>query len=330
MSENLAANVGFKNSIKEGGRLVFGQDLDSVNDSFEISQVFVGRVADFILYKEILSISEIDQFINCNFTPNDKKPFYDFQNGIDQFVPKGPTKIYQEHKDVVCQKEEKVYMFFPDLYGHKGAIRICKEYDGVLVTPMNENENKILYNKYIKYYDVCPNSWASLYWLGITGDVISKQWYKISDDSAVDFTKFQKGWGNPTERFNCATSGGPKYKYLWFSAPCDIELCVLCSSKRYPKIYVRGLCRDSKIDKVFHLYSQLNLQPFLIGKASTILFWNKTNWIFKDRYDKDFVAVMEINKPDDYPIGTHRWEVIGDNCQQGKVCRITFLNNLIW
>ena len=302
--------------------MVLGQDLDSTNDSFEITQAFVGELANLVIYDELLNISDMNRFVKCNFQSFNKTPIYQFKNGVDSFIIKGPTVVYQEHKNSVCQKEKVVNIFFPNLYNFVEANYSCRKYGGFLAIPETVEENVELYKKYNKYYSVCPNSWSSLYWLGIKGNVSTGKWHKTSDNSIINYENFETGWSYPSDQRGCAVTGGPKYTYSWFSAPCDIELCTLCEFKNYPKLRIRGLCADSRIDETLFLFSQKNLEPLIIGIKSTLLFWNKTNWIFKSRYSEEFVAVMEINKPNDYPMGLHTWDIHGDKCQQGKVCRV--------
>ena len=106
----------------------------------------------------------------------------------------------------------------------------------------------------------------------------------------------------------------------WGSAQCSDQsprrVCTVCEfDTKKTKFSLRGLCQDSRHDRVYILEKDGQLKPFFKGLSTTIIRWNSTklHWHLDHlRYKTQGFFYDETKK--EYPIGRRQWLLDDRKC----------------
>lgn len=308
--------------VRGGGRLVMGQDLDSLEGSFNVRQSLHGDIADFVIYPQALDSDALKLYTKCGqLETGEVEPIIYFNSDMTMFKVLGSTSVSKISLDDLCRQDESRLIMVTQTMDFSSSYTLCSILKGRLAVPKNEEENTKIYNDFLIFNDLCVLNWGSLYWLGIKGDVNSGQWFVLPEMNSLGWSNFPKGWGTVKPNQDCASVGGEAYPREWYRTPCDIQTCPLCDFPHTPMLRVRGLCSSSLVDQTLYLRDYKNDQIQLHGSYHTVIEWNPINltWKLANRGHEDLHGYMVMKRPGEMPFGVHTWEISGDNCPSTQV-----------
>ena len=304
--------------IQGGGRLVIGQDLDYLEGGFSISQTFHGYIADYQIYSEDLLRNDVNSFINCRKLRGNLQPIIYFAENMTSLSIEGDTELFIEQSSDICSPINDVALLFPEKRTFDESMVWCESLKGTLYLPKNKNDNIKTFDTFNVFDEQCVDSWGTLYWLGVKGDLQSKKWIDLESNSSPIWSNFSAGWNEPSESSQCACVGGKNFPYQWFSAPCETQMCALCKFPLYPKFRIRGLCKKSLVDKTMYIYRYRNGKPSLDGEYHSSIFWDGKGWVLGNRRHLSVTGKMNDLKFN-YPFGTRDWLIMEDTCDISPV-----------
>lgn len=99
-----------------------------------------------------------------------------------------------------------------------------------------------------------------------------------------------------------------------YSTSCDKRKLQVCQKEGLAIFQLRGLCEDSEIDR-FYLMKE---NTELMGYIKTKMVWsaNESRWQIFDITQEKLLAYSEHYIR--FPIGTHQWKIIEENCVEGN------------
>ncbi|XP_047495013.1 uncharacterized protein LOC125043107 [Penaeus chinensis] len=302
--------------ITGGGRLVFGQELDSLDGGFDINQSLDGQLVDLRIYDVALTVEEMRNFVECDAEKISHTPILTLDS--DVLEVKGSTLLSRRPEEEVCQNKPYRTMFFPESRSKDEASLWCRMFKGSLSVPSNAEENKSIRDAISSTFKTqCTNCYGCRYWLGMKGDPASGAWIRDSDGETVSWIngKYQR----PTNHAQCMTASVPNFPYAWLQTPCNLYFCTLCIFSSTPKVRLLGLCKTSLFDSQLHLHGYANGRPRFNGLKHTAIEWSNGTWVMTSRLQEGLNASMEMSSLGDYPLGLHRWHVRGDKCRERVV-----------
>ncbi len=106
----------------------------------------------------------------------------------------------------------------------------------------------------------------------------------------------------------------------WRDYPCSSKMGFVCEIKNNIRLELRGLCKDSLIDKEYTGIGFINERRTFRGKYDFRLEWDKETemWIFKSPSAESTLAFY--NKSSDYPLGREP-AMPRNECQCGQFRR---------
>ena len=98
------------------------------------------------------------------------------------------------------------------------------------------------------------------------------------------------------------------------------RLCAVCQMNSKIKYFLRGLCHESKHDRVFFLEKSKDenkgQMPYFKGLSSSIMSYDEENrtWILKHLRYKDVIGYLADDSVDGTPIGRKSWIINDSSC----------------
>ncbi|KAK7078617.1 hypothetical protein SK128_010943 [Halocaridina rubra] len=306
-------NEGKDRVIPGGGTLVIAQEQDKPGGLFSIGQMFSGDMADFILFSKVLSEKEMLRYVSCGDTPSsDVVASFTSLQGWDVI---GETEIAIVNKSVLCDKKEKEFFVFPEQRIFPEAEKMCEKLSLPMALPESEEENQKLFKLAVAVESLCLSSYSTNVWIGAIGDIENEEWLDYNTGSPIIYDNLDKRYRYITEESHCISQGGSFYPAIWYTTFCSrFKPCTACEDAPKSSIKIRGLCRDSRLDRELHVHGLKNQKPMLQGTFYSNVFWNNFTWVMTSRNYPDIRAEMRIAFIDDYPIGLQRWHIEGDVC----------------
>ena len=283
--------------------------------SFSVAKSFHGDIADFLFYNISISLLNMKRYKNCEPLVLDDEPIYELTKNSKSLIKLSGSSYFTDFKlSSVCSKEHFHPMLFPIHRNMKDSELMCKTLHGSVILPNNEKENNKIYDLFSKYEGFCRTTWPGFFWLGIEGDNSKKRWISKRTNKELRFNKFVPGFEIVTEKLKCVSAGASANKYKWLGTPCDEFLCPVCNFTSWPHVHIRGLCRQSQIDKSLFVHGYEKDQPVIHGAYQSIIYWGGETWEIRSRQYKNIHGKMLSNKPGEFLIGVHHWEIEGDQC----------------
>lgn len=312
---------GKKLQVRGGGRLVMGQDIDSLEGSLNVRQAMHGDVADFILYPYAFDSEALMSYVKCGqLESNSVKTIFSF-NTMTKFKVLGSTRVSQISLDDICNQEFGTMIMIAEKMNFQSSYTLCSKIKGRLAVPETAEENAKIFDEFLIFNDLCVDAYGTLYWLGIKGDLVSGQWLVLPEKNPLGWSNLVSGFDEVKATQQCASVGGADFPLDWFSTPCDYLSCPLCTFPHTPAFRVRGLCSDSLIDQTLYLRDYKNDKIQFHGPYYTVIEWDLFNmtWKLTSRGHEDLSGYMVLERPGDIPVGVHTWDFSGDNCLITKV-----------
>lgn len=297
---------------------MIGQDLDSLEGGFNIEQILPSEVADLALYDVFLSQEEMRSFMTCKKNiPHTPIIFPDYNMTVLEVM--GSTDLSMIPEEGLCAGTSGYQQIFPERVTFWESIAWCDMLKGKLVLPESEESNKEIYDRFYRFRDVCSDRWRTFYYFGTVRNLTTDQWFTLEDNNTpIKYDNFDLNWNNIVP-YKCSGAGNQNFKYIWFAVPCQSAMCSACDFPVAPRLRLRGLCKDSLIDRTYFLHDYVNDRPLFDGEVKNRIIWTNTTWEIRSRQHTTLSARMEINNPKEYPLGRHTWIITGDKCSQVKV-----------
>lgn len=296
---------------------MIGQELDSPEGGFNIEQILPSEIADVVLYDVVLSREEISSFMTCRKNiPYDPIIYADLNMTVLEVV--GETSLSMIPEERLCAESPGYKQLFPERVTFWENIDWCRMLKGTVVLPDSEETNKEIYDKFYRFREVCVDRWRTFYYFGTLRNLTSDQWLTLEDNIPIKYDNHDLKWNNIVT-YRCAGAGNQNFKYIWFAIPCTSAMCSACNFTTSPRLRLRGLCRESLIDRSFFLHDYFNDRPVFDGEVKNRIFWNNNTWQIRSRHHASLSGLMEITSPKEYPLGRHIWVITGDKCSETKV-----------
>ena len=298
--------------------LIFGQEPDIIRGGFDPFQAFMGDLAEFNLWKSILSEIEIRDIANCNYS----------NRGDVIAWKKGKIVLHKvffqniDNENLFC-KMEKRFFIFPKRQNFVEAKRTCRIHGASLAVPKNMEENSIFLDILQKQRSVCTDKGKDAFrnglWLGAIKQ--SHSWYEIRPDNVIgetlNYSNFI-GTSQGSDVANCAilkSDGG----WQEGSRFCTnyLALCPLCAVTGTPIFTIKGLDYIHAAD--YNYYMVLDekhrisyLEGYRVTNIAPLVNQEGWNIVSKDiAFQKNTGAAWKTIYLPNYAIG--RQNVSGDN-----------------
>ncbi|XP_068247746.1 uncharacterized protein [Palaemon carinicauda] len=303
-----------------GGRLVIGNDMDSLEGDFAIDQAMKGELANYLFYDSILTPQNLMDYATCQTKIEGLEPLYQFSGSWPVLELKGKTSRYTASIESVCPKVRSRHatVHFPYKMGFLEANRWCSILKGSLEVPENEEEHGKSAELAGRFMKQCTFG-AGIYWLGISRDHSGEAWRKLSNKENLTWDKLIPP-SKSTDAYTCAVVLSPVFKNNWSPVPCDDRICPICRFTGHPTLRMRGLCKASKFDKIYTIKNGKGGTPEFLGHFLTVIRLVNRNWYMNMTSNETGVyAVTDPGPLYGYPIGRRLWTIEGDECQVDKI-----------
>lgn len=304
-------------SLPGGGVLVLGQDQDSLGGGFSVTQAFSGNLADYCLLPRYISPIHLENF-NCY-------EYRDVGDGIlfDTFTEWdliGDVKTMLINRTVLAYEKEEPFVLLPEPKYFSDAFKLCEILGFPMALPTNEEENSKLYEKAVALESRCLSAWSTNVWIGSRGNLTTRRWQTLYDASPIAYDNLDEAYSYVSESRQCISMGSSLYPKIWYNTACSkYKPCPACEDTPVNSIQVRGLCKESRLDREMHIHGTMNLKPVFRGNFYTKMWWNNSTWVMASRLMPQLEAKMVLKEPDDYPVGLHQWYISGDACPAEEV-----------
>lgn len=306
--------------VRGDGQLVLGQN-NNPDAEWDLTQAFHGELLDFRIYDVALELDEMRAYANCTAGAVASEPLYAFGSNMSHLRLSGESKEVAFPMGEICERSRGMVMLMPEKMKFAEADTLCKLFMGALAVPRSAEENREIFDDFIRFNDQCIQGWAALYWMGLESDANRTDWFYLDDGSRLTYGSWLEGWRGPDEEYPCATGAAVNFPYLWYKADCDTLTCPLCNFTAPPTLRLRGLCKLSKFDRTYTLMDYHNGRPVFEGDFFTRIVWGNGTWRMESRRDSGVEALMVEKRTAGYPLGLAAWDVEGDDCAQRRVGR---------
>lgn len=308
------AENGKKRHVPGGGTLVIAQEQDKEGGLFSIGQMFSGDMAQMRMFSRVLSEEEMLSYVNCDETPEGDVLLTSFEN-LDEWDILGDVEVKLVPDEVLCEKKKREFIVLPEQRTFSEAQKMCEKLSLPMALPESEEENNDLFKLAVNVESLCLSSYSTNVWIGAQGNLEADEWQNLKDGAKLIYDNLDKRYTYITEASRCISQGGSFYPGIWYSTFCSrFKPCTACENAPKSSIRIRGLCRDSRLDREIHVQGLKNQKPMFQGTFYANVFWDNSTWVMTSRRYPDIRAHMKIAFIDDYPVGLQRWEVDGDVC----------------
>lgn len=305
--------------VKGGGRLVLGRNLGSVDGDFNAFELLDGEVADYRIYDVAFGSEQLKEWVECKTLDFFNAPLISFGDGKLKAV--GAVKLDDIAISDLCAGSIADFsLLFTEKMDFERARTWCEIIGGHLALPKSKYENEKIWNATVRHKDKCSSSWTYLTWLGVVGDPQTLEWRGLLDNESLAFSDFLPIYRSVSEQYQCVATVSHS-RYSWAASPCDMETCTLCRFTSYPALALRGLCKFSLIDRKFVFHENEDLELSFDGYSHMELIKLNGSWTMLSRRYAGLRATMVERYDEEFPLGVHRWTVVGDKCQNKKVRR---------
>ena len=307
--------------VQGGGVLILGQEQDESMGGYSVTQSFEGLLVNYVLDNTIFDNAIIQSFLNCQINPsqNTLASFSDLDN--DWTLHGSVESLEMTMKDI-CEEDTKYSVFFPEPRPHKNAFSLCKMLKGKVIVPENEMENSKIVNMSIaaNLTSTCTNGFGIYMWLGVEAANRSDAWQMIDAQTKQPLTymNFRPGYSQIHADFNCAYFDSYEIG-SWTIYPCEHEACVACSFEQLTPLRLKGLCRNSLVDRKYFLVGYHDRKPKLEGLSHSQITFRNGTWVITDTIYPHILGIMQSTDLNPYPFGLREWTIKGDVCPESTL-----------
>lgn len=303
--------------VQGGGRLVLGRNLGSVDGDFNAFELLDGEVTDYRIYDVALGSKQLKEWVECKTLDFFNAPLISF--GDSKFKLVGEVEFDDIAISDLCAGIVTDFsLLFTEKMDFHRASAWCEIIGGHMALPKSNYENELIWNATVHKKDECSSSWTYLTWLGIVGDPQTLEWRGLMENKSLAFSNFLPIYRSVSEQYQCVATVSHT-RYSWAASPCDMETCTLCRFTSYPALALRGLCKLSLIDRKFTFHESEDLELSFEGYSHVEVVKVNGIWTMLSRRYKELQATMVQRYDGEFPLGVHRWKVVGDKCQDKKV-----------
>ncbi|KAK4291768.1 hypothetical protein Pmani_035423 [Petrolisthes manimaculis] len=302
-------------SVGGGGILLLGQEQDIHGEGFSIEQSFSGYVVDLVIYPQFLRARRLLEFTSCEMRRLETAvvSFSTFSEDWETF---GDAQFVSFSKIELCGASPQVDIMFPEPRTLEESRVLCHMLKGNISLPKNTKENKAIIDKTQDRVDLCASSWGAYLWLGVQAintNGSSWQYVDMNTNNTVTYTNFRTGYARPFNSFNCVFMDSYDLG-KWIVYSCRFKSCTMCSFTRLYTLRLRGLCKDTVLDRQYFISGTKNGKPKFMGVSNTEIFWNNNTWVITDQLNLGITGTMIMTELFQYPLGLRTWNITGDKC----------------
>ena len=120
-------------------------------------------------------------------------------------------------------------------------------------------------------------------------------------------------WADGEPNGRTAENCGSITNCLWFVAVCIRTFPCLCESKPRPNLKLRGLCKETLIDRDFQPQNDVNnIERLIIVGHSTSIEYDQKVMLWQMDVVFSNVTGTSIASQKSYTLGKNTWKIIGD------------------
>lgn len=315
--------------VSGGGTVMVGQDQDEPLGGTDKGQSFCGFIVDMFLIQNLLTEQQMSDYLSCDTSTLFSLPHVlDFQNITEHFTL-GAATVVAEVGDVCRPGSNKMFSVFPEPRSMAEATHHCLTLNGHVATPLNAEENLLLFDEGSRYIEKCTQFYREgSMWVGVFWDPEESLWRNQITMEEATFRNFKvdiKPSSGTTRCVSAATfseSPGTLPQGNWEIEGCEKEICTACQFDRPLPLRMRGLCSESLFDRNYFIYDTTSVRPVFNGVRLSRMEWRANNsWVLYQMDNPLVEAHMTTATERDYPVGVHDYEVSGDKCP-GKLQRL--------
>lgn len=304
-------------AITGGGRLVLGQELDTLDGGFNVYQSFTGEMADWVLLNESLSTEEMKDYVACRGLPSRVRPLLHFDSSLSGWELKGSSLSYNLTTEEVCgHRFVDSLVMFPIPMTREEAAEWCHKVGGHLPVPQNRDDNEELVHLGTRYTGECLNSWSTVAWLGITGNLSTGVW----NPTPLKWNNFRVGSLSPD--VNCDCISVQAYSGIWTCVPCEKKTCTVCRFTNTSILTLRGDCEDTGFDRYFFIKGIPGRTPVYVGYFQSRILLSKKTWRLESTIEGIKSYAEMIDDAATSPLGRHLWKINSDECGKYEVRKL--------
>lgn len=303
--------------VAEGQRAVVGQELDSLEGDFSVSQTFSGEIADLRFYDGTLSREAMIAFTTCADDLKEREPLLTIDNG--KLSAGGSVIVTSIPKSKLCEKKREYVILFPIKTTFQNAFDTCNRLKGSLALPKDGQANRKLHDRFSKFRAQCTSQNSLRFWVGAKLNTTLRQWVQLSDGKPLSWHNFGTVPFDPW--LKCVIIGLRKSTYFWNNYVCEdyVQECFACNFTTWPQIRIRGLCKYSLFDRNLYLNNYDSDFPKFDGEQHSNIVFRNGKWVMESNIYTNLKATILSLTDDISPLGRHTWEVQGDRCNYTKV-----------
>lgn len=215
--------------------------------------------------------------------------------------------------DTFCKDQQKFVVYPLELYVWD-ARDFCRRLSASLFLPKDAESNRRLFEDSGRFSEVCDSRSYRRLFLGAEGEGEGPRRRWVSQGNAtISFTAWAPGEPNSGANDNCIVLRNDMPK--WGDVQCTLEQCFACGTSKSSFIFLRGICRQTEHEIRFLIDGYVNNWPFFRGYYGMAVYnTGDGQWLFKDTGVNATLAEMNMNHPDEYPVGRSKWQVLQPFC----------------
>lgn len=191
------------------------------------------------------------------------------------------------------------------------ARTFCGLTNSSLFIPEDEESNTRLFNESIMFLDTCGGRSYRLLFLDGTDDIEEDSWVAGSSGRPLVYQNWAPGEPNGGRKGNCVVMRKSDGK--WGDTLCSEKQCFACLRTYRDFLLLRGLCAPREDMLRLFLTGYINQRPYFRGFYKFMIYYANATWLLQDT-DQDVVLASFTPREDEYPLGRHRWKVLGKFC----------------
>ncbi|XP_071523164.1 LOW QUALITY PROTEIN: uncharacterized protein [Panulirus ornatus] len=307
-------------SIRGGGILILGQEQDVHGGGFHSEQTLEGYLADFVIYSHYLKERYLKEYVSCDLRTS-LTPSVTFSSLQEDWMSSGDVEFTSFPRSRVCGEPQTIHVLFPELRTLQESLILCNNIKGKVVVPQNEEENDMVAAMTKRHGKSCTTSRGMYLWLGMEATRAHDSWFftYLESNASITYVNFRQGHSTAKNSGRCVLMNSLFEVNQWDIRPCFFKACTVCTFSQYSILRLRGLCRDTKLDRKFIISGTRNDKPMFDGVSHTQIFWNHSTWVIRDVLYDSIRGFMEMTEFDLYPFGLRYWNIKGDMCPKSRL-----------
>nr|XP_045603328.1 uncharacterized protein LOC123761370 [Procambarus clarkii] len=312
--------------MESGGSVVIGQDQDEPLSGYDKRQSFSGFIADLYLTQSLLTLDQMNDYVHCRTDALlTHQHLMDFVNIREDFMF-GVEASVVSRVNPCRPNSNKFFSIFPEARSMKECSHFCSILNGNVPIPLNDEENIALFNEGSDFADKCTAfDKSNSMWIGIQWAPNESLWKNQITNREAVYKNFKIEILPSSGKVVCVTASTlnatpeATHKYNWNMEECERKLCTACQFENPVPLKLRGLCAASLFDREYYIYDTFNYRPIFNGYSSSKIIWSVnqsvTYWLLYQINNPHIQARMMTTSELLYPVGVHKFEISGDNCE---------------